>query len=147
MKAHALKGNLLYSPMLMLRRGHTVSTDAIAPAIRTLMKADPEGRWTLSKLASKLRKSGQTIYLITMDLRLRREIVLVDASRGLYALPKRGIEVKKSISLRIIQILLAKPDRSVRLLPLENPLRAPIADRLFGCGVRCALESSSTPPG
>jgi len=30
--------------------------------------------------------------------------VLVDASLGLYALPKSGIEVKKSVSLRLIEI-------------------------------------------
>jgi hypothetical protein len=131
MKAHALKGDLLYSPMLMLRRGRTVSTDAIAPAILTLMKADPERTWTLSQLARKLRKSRQTIYLITMDLRLRGEIVLVDASRGLYALPKRGIEVKKSISLRIIQILLATPDHSMRFVALENAVGSPVAASLF----------------
>jgi hypothetical protein len=126
-KAHALNGNLLYSPMLMLRRGRTVSTDAIAPAILKVMKADPERTWTLSQLARKLRKSRQTIYLITMDLRLRREIVLVDASRGLYALPKRGIEVKKSISLLIIQILLATPDHSMRFVALEDSVGSPIA--------------------
>ena len=104
LKAHALKGNLLYSPMLMLRRGRTASTDAIAPAILTLMKADPERMWTLSQLARKLRKSRQTIYVVTTDMRCRGEIVLVDASLGLYALPKSGIEVKKSVSLRLIEI-------------------------------------------
>jgi hypothetical protein len=131
MKAHALKGNLLYSPMLMLRRGRTVSTDAIAPAILMLMKADPERTWTLSQHACKLRKSRQTIYLVTMDMRLRGEIVLVDASRGLYALPKRGIEVKKSVSLRLIEILLATADRSMRFVALENAVGSLIAASLF----------------
>ena len=131
MKAYALKGDLLYSPMLMLRRGRTVSTDAVAPAILRLMKADPERTWTLSQLASKLRKTRQTIYVVTMDMRLHGEIVLVDASRGLYALRNRGIEVKKSVSLRLIEVLLATSDGSMRFVALENAVGSPIAAPLF----------------
>jgi hypothetical protein len=131
MKAHALNGDLLYSPMLMLRRGRTVSTDAIAPAILRLMKAKPERTWTLSQLARKLGKSRQTIYLVTMDMRLRVEIVLVDASQGLYALPKPGIEIKKSVSLRIIEALLAAPGHSMRFVALQNVVGVPIAAPLF----------------
>jgi hypothetical protein len=131
MKAHALDGDLLYSPMLKLRPGRTVSTDANAPAILRLMGARPERTWTLSQLARKLGKSRQTIYLVTMDMRLRGEIVLVDASGGLYAMPKRGIEVKKSASLRIIEVLLATSGHSMRFVALEKVVGARIAAPLF----------------
>jgi hypothetical protein len=131
MKARALKGDFLYSPMLNLRRGRTDKSNVLATAIRRLMQADPDRLWTLSEFARQLRKSRHTIYLVTMDMRGRTppEIALVDESGGLYGVPSRHQETKKSASVRMIERLITAGP--MRLVVLEKELCCRLAAPIF----------------
>jgi hypothetical protein len=114
-----------------LHEWRSARSDPVATAILALMKTNPKRLWTLSALAKRLKKSRQTIYLVTIDMRLRSEIDLIDAARGLYGLPKCGKEIKKSGSVRMIEILLTEPDHAMRYVTLERAVGSLIAGSLF----------------
>jgi hypothetical protein len=129
MRRKAAEGDVLYSPLNKLRGGRTKATRAIGPRILTLLKADAKRLRTLSDLGAALGKSRSTVYLVTMDMRARGEIMLVDESQGLYGLPTQKIEIKKPISLRMLEHLIA--NGPTRFVPLESAIGEMIAAALF----------------
>jgi hypothetical protein len=88
------------------RRAQRGGSGATVEAILALMRADPKRFWTTSQLARKLRKSIKVIQHLTSDMRARGLIARADHGRGLLCLPAHGLEIRKSVSGRIIEKLI-----------------------------------------
>jgi biotin operon repressor len=89
------------------RRPQRGDSPAIAEAILALMRPNPKRPWSRPELAGKLDKSVKAIWHLTTEMCDRGLLDVVDQGLGLLALREAGITVKKSVSGRIIEWLIA----------------------------------------
>jgi hypothetical protein len=114
------------------RRAQRGGSGATVEAILALMRADPKRFWTTSQLARKLRKSIKVIQHLTSDMRARGLIARADHGRGLLCLPAHGLEIRKSVSGRIIEKLIPVAEMRfsavARAIEMEPPaISTPVA--------------------
>jgi hypothetical protein len=106
----------LYWPQL--RPTRTTGSDGDAAKLMAVMKRNTKRHWTVREIAEQF---GWTIYHadnLTTEMRVRRWIVQIDQGRGLLGLPRPGLEVKKSVSQRIIEKLIA--DQEIGFAAMEG---------------------------
>src|SRR5262249_19129772 len=65
--------------------------------------------WTVRQLASRFRVTVYKMDHLTMEMRIRRWIVLSDEGRGLLTVPRPGLQIKKTVPRRIIDNLIVSP--------------------------------------
>src|SRR5262249_10696789 len=105
-------------------------SNANGEAIRALMEADPKQCWSVSQLASSkiARKRGISIKAmthLTKAMRDRGELEWADMGRSLLRLSGRGLPIRKSCSMQMIEKLIAAPDHRMELYALTEAVGAP----------------------
>jgi hypothetical protein len=103
---------------------------ACEDAIIALMRADPQGWWSVSELvrskaARKLKISTKTMVHLTTTLRGRGILEWADVGRHLLRLKSDGLPVQQSRSTQMVEQLYATPDHKMELYALKEAVRAP----------------------
>jgi len=123
-----------------LRPMRTVGSDAEAAAVIALMRSRPKTEWTVSLLASERGKPVSYMDHLTTEMRFRGMLVMADEGRGVLAIPRSGLEIKKTITRRIIDILIATENHEMGYVAMRDAIGSNIAravHHLRKIGVLC----------
>jgi hypothetical protein len=109
----------------------TTGSDAEAAAVVALMRAIPKTEWTVSLLAKRRRKSIYYMDHLTTEMRFRGVLVMVDEGRGILALPKAGLQIKKTVPKRIIENLIATPNHEMGHVTMRDVIGQNIGHQVY----------------
>ena len=103
-----MKDDPLYWPQMRPMR--TTSSDILAERVIALMDRNLTRHWTVRELARRFQVTIYKMDGLTMEMRIRRWIVLADEGQGLLTVPRPGLQIKKTVPRRIIDNLIASGD-------------------------------------
>jgi hypothetical protein len=115
-----IKANPRYWPQLKPMR--TTGSDAEAAAVVALICANLKTEWTVSLLAKRRRRGIYYMDHLTTEMRFREMLVMVDEGRGILSLPRRGLQIKRTVTKRIIENLIAAPDHEMGYLAMRDAI-------------------------
>jgi hypothetical protein len=131
-----------------LRTRRTTRWGELAAEIVALVRSDLNHCWTSIELAWKFGVTAHSMGVVTREMRIRHklglqpQLVMIDEGRGLLTVPTPGLQIIKSASHRIIELLIQRP---MTFSALQDAIGSSIGFQVANMRKNGVLKPPATP--